>query len=106
MPLYRIYPVLWQGCEAQTVYAIDRAAPGIPSCCSSRPKADPASVWESPTFQRLLPPPDMSSCGSTYQAVTWSMIPAWLSWIQTQGYNLSGSLSKQKPYEDLYVEGP
>jgi hypothetical protein len=101
MQLYRISPILWKD---RTVYGIDRVAPGIPSVCSSRPREDPASVWDSPTFQRLLPPPD--SPYTPIEGVSWATLPAWLSWIQTRGYTLSDSLSKLKPYDCLYVEGP
>jgi hypothetical protein len=101
MNIYRIYPTLWEGtgCTGSiTVYAIDRQSPLIPSCCSSRPRADPASSWDSPTFQRIL------SYGT---AVTWSTLPAWISWAMSQGYTLSeGSLTNLKPYGDLYIVGP
>ncbi len=120
--IYRIYPTLWegQGCATgQTVYAVDRAPPtpsasGFPTACSARPRADPASTWDSPTFQRLLPPPggvggsSGYSWGCALQAVTWSSLPAWLSYVQGLGYTLSEntSLAKLKPYGDLYVVGP
>jgi hypothetical protein len=107
MNIYRIYPTLWEGtgCVGSlTVYAIDRVASSIPSCCSTRPRADPASSWDSPTFQRLLPP---QGCG-TVNAVTWSTLPAWISWAMSQGYTLSegSSLMTLKPYGDLYIVGP
>ena len=110
MNIYRIYPTLWEGTGcigALTVYAIDRASASIPSSCSSRPRADPASSWDSPTFQRLLPPAN-SGCGTNPNAVTWSTLPAWISWVMTQGYTLSegSSLMTLKPYGDLYIVGP
>jgi hypothetical protein len=106
--LYRIYPVLWDGSgsqQAQQVYAIDRVAPNIPSCCSSRPRADPATAWDSPTFQRLLPPPDVGPCGSTV-GVTWATLPAWLSFAMGRGYTVQGKLNAAlKPYSDIYILG-
>lgn len=117
MSMYRIYSVLWEnrafqayGTGSQQVYAIDRCPPSgtIPTACSQRVREDPASVWDSPTFQRLLPPPNMGSCGSGIQAVTWFTLPAWLSWVQTQGYMLSDNtnMSALKPNADLYIVGP
>ena len=112
MNTYRIYPVLWSGSscqQAQTVYAVDRQPPlpGFPTACSSRPKEDPASTWDSSTFQRLLPPAG-SSCyqPASLAAVTWSTLPAWLSYAQGIGYTLASDLSKLKPYSDLYITGP
>jgi hypothetical protein len=114
--VYRIYPTLWEGsgCSgAQTVYACDRAPPSdtFPTQCSQRPKEDPASTWDSPTFQRLLPPPDVSGC--CYQppglnAVTWAALPAWISWIMGKGFTIQGgySLSQLKPHADLWILGP
>jgi hypothetical protein len=110
--IYRIYPTLWdgQGCyPAQTVYAIDRQSPSIPSACSKRPKADPACTWDSPTFQRLLPPPSTTgNCWGNTQAVTWPMLPAWMSYAISLGYSLTEntSLSQLKPYSDVYITGP
>ncbi len=116
--IYRIYPTLWegQGCVGgQTVYAVDRAPPaagGFPTACSARPRADPASAWDSPTFQRLLPPAGSGwgsfGCGVAGAAVTWSTLPAWLSYVQGLGYVLAEntSLGKLKPYGDVYIVGP
>ena len=108
--LYRIYPVLWNdgiGMYASTVYAVDRAPPSgtFPTACSNRVREDPAYSWESGTFQRLLPPPDAPTppCGN---AVTWSTLPAWLSFVQTKGFTLSVDLSRLKPYSDVYISGP
>ncbi len=105
MNLYRIYPTLWEGtgCTGSlTVYAIDRVAPSIPSCCSQRPRADPAYAWDSPTFQRLLP-----STPTSTNAITWATLPAWISWAATQGYTLTDtSLLALKPYGDLWISGP
>ena len=104
--IYRVYPTLWDGngCTGQTVYAIDRKPAAIPTECSSRPRADPASTWDSPTFQRILPP--TNGCWSV-NAVTWATLPAWISYIQTLGYTLAeNTLAKLKPYGDLYVIGP
>jgi hypothetical protein len=110
--LYRVYPTLWDGqgngCfGGQTVYAIDRTPAAIPTACSSRPRADPASTWDSPTFQRLLPPPGSPGCWGNQNAVTWATLPAWISYIQTLGYTLAEntSLGKLKPYGDLYIVG-
>jgi hypothetical protein len=106
--LYRVYPVLWDNNQtSQTVYAIDRTPASIPTSCSSRPRADPACTWESPTFQRLLPPTNVGCCVNV-NAVTWSSLPAWISYIQTLGYSLAEntSLGKLKPYGDLYIVGP
>jgi hypothetical protein len=112
--IYRIYPTLWDGsgcASGQTVYAIDRAPPPgtFATACSARPRADPASTWDSPTFQRILPPPNSSNgCWGPIQAVTWSSLPAWLSYATGLGYTLSEntSLAKLKPYGDLYIVGP
>jgi hypothetical protein len=109
--LYRVYPTLWDGvgCSGgQTVYAIDRAPAAIPTTCSSRPRADPASTWDSPTFQRLLPPPTATSCWGSVNAVTWATLPAWISYIQPLGYSLAEntSLGSLKPYGDLWIVGP
>ena len=111
--IYRIFPVLWNDgiCQqAQTVYAIDRAAPTIPSSCSHYVREDPAYYWTSQNgnFQRLLPPTNCSGC---YQppilnAVTWSIIPAWLSFVQSLGYTVKSDLSSLKPYSDIYISGP
>lgn len=106
MNVYRIYPTLWEGtgCVGSlTVYAIDRQTSLIPTSCSARPRADPASAWDSPTFQRLLPP---AGCGTNSNAVIWATLPAWISWARSQGYTLDGSLSTLKPHGDLYIVGP
>ncbi len=110
MNIYRIYPTLWDEsrCKiAKTIYAIDRAPPPgtFPTACSSHVKEDPISTWEGRTFQRIL----YSPCeGERPEEVTWSRIPAWLSWIQTKGYTLSAGtdLSRLKPYSDIYITGP
>ncbi len=104
MPVYRISPVLWH-CPrtgAQTVFSIDRSTPLIPSTCSSRPREDPASVWDATVFQRLLPPPNTSGM---IDAVIWSTLPSWLSWIQTQGYTFD-TMTKVRPFDSFYIEGP
>lgn len=113
--IYRIFPTLWEGSAcagAQTVYAIDRN-PGdtIRTACSSRPREDPASVWDNTTFWRLLPPPDsFGGCcqPAQYNSVTWAGLPTWISWALSQGYTLQGdmNLSKLKPYGDFYIVGP
>lgn len=107
--LYRIYSVLWDGSgsqQSQQVYAIDRVAPNIPSCCSARPRADPACTWDAPTFQRLLPPPDAPCCSGPQAAVTWATLPAWLSFVMGLGYTVQGGLSAAlKPYSDIYILG-
>lgn len=112
--IYRIFPVLWNDgiCkQAETVYAIDRTSPLIPTSCSHYVKTDPAYYWSdsvgSGNFQRLLPP----QAGGCYQpsalaAVTWSMLPTWLSYVQTLGYAITSDLSKVKPYSDIYLTGP
>jgi hypothetical protein len=110
--IYRVYPTLWdgQGCiGGQTVYAIDRAPPALPTYCSARPRADPAATWESPTFYRILPSPNTSSgCWGGQQTVTWATLPAWISYAITLGYTLAEntSLRKLKPHDDLYIVGP
>jgi hypothetical protein len=111
--IYRIFPVLWNDgiCkEAQTIYAIDRPAPQIPTSCSHYVREDPAYYWtnQNGNFQRLLPP---SGAGCCYQppglnAVNWFMIPAWLSYVQTLGYTVNSDLSALKPYSDIYIRGP
>jgi len=112
--IYRISPFLWNDgtCQlAQTVYAVDRQPPPntFPTTCSRRPKEDPAYYYDTSTTQRLLPPPNTNGC--CYQppqlnAVTWSMIPAWLSYVQSVGYIVTSDLSKLKPYSDIYILGP
>lgn len=114
--IYRIYPVLWEGngcLGAQTVYACDRqpSANSFPTACSSRPRTDPASVWDSCTLWRLLPTPNLTdSCSRPvdFQAVTWYTLPAWLSWVLEHGYTLQGNttLSKLAPHSDIYIVGP
>lgn len=106
--IYRVYPILWegQGCmDGQTVYAIDRLSPVIPTICSKRPRADPAFTWDSPTFQRLRLPTS-GICNS--DAVTWSSLPSWISYVSTIGYSLldNSALTQLKPYSDLYITGP
>lgn len=113
MNIYRIFPVLWNDgiCkQAQTVYAIDRQPPSntFATTCSQRVREDPASSWESPTFQRLRPPPDSTGCcyqPPTLDAVTWSTLPLWLSFVQSKGYTLNVDFSKLKPYSDIYIQG-
>lgn len=107
MNIYRIYPTLWNDgmCQlAQTVYAVDRAPPPntFKTSCSARPKEDPAYYWDNQTFQRLLPPGQQP----TYAAVTWPLLPVWLSYVQTLGYTLQTDLSALKPYKDIYIMGP
>jgi hypothetical protein len=108
--LYRIAPMLWTdatggGAAAQTVYAIDRAAPGLATACTRRPKEDPASTWEGTTVLRLLPPPSDTSGA---RAVTWATLPSWLSYAQSQGYTIGGAIPIHKltPYSDFYISGP
>lgn len=105
--LYRIYPVLWNDgicTQAQTVYAIDRQPPAntFPTCCSSRPKEDPAYYWGDPTFQRLLP----VSQSPMYSSVLWSCLPRWISDIGIYGYAVQGDVSSLKPFKDFYILGP
>ena len=112
--IYRIFPVLWNDgiCrQAQTVYAIDRATPIISSCCSHYVREDPAYYWtgQNGNFQRLLPPPNTGNCcyqPPSLNAVTWPMIPSWLSYIQSLGYTVTTDLSLLKPYSDIYINGP
>jgi hypothetical protein len=111
MNTYRIYPTLWNEatCQmAQTVYAIDRQPPPntFPTCCSRRTDKDPAYYWESPTFQRLLPPPTLSGCcNQPFSSIVWSNLPSWLSYVQTLGYTVTTDLSALKPYSDIYIQG-
>jgi hypothetical protein len=103
-PLYRIAPMLWTDATngAQTVYCIDRAAPGLATACTRRPKEDPASTWDGTTALRLLPPPsDLSGA----RAVTWSTLLAWISYAQSQGYTVNTPLHKLTPYSDFYMSG-
>ena len=110
--IYRLFPTLWNDgiCkQAQTVYAIDRKPEGeLPASCSSRPKEDPAYYWDNSTFFRLLPPNPSPCCyqPSNLNAVTWSTLPAWLSFAQSKGYTISSDLGKLKPYTDIYITGP
>lgn len=111
--IYRIYPVLWNDgiCkQAQTVYAIDRPTPQnvLPTACSSRPKEDPAYYWDNSSFQRLLPPSPTNGCyqPAELNAVTWSTLPSWLSFAQSNGYTLNIDFSKLKAYSDIYITGP
>ena len=105
MNTYRIFPVLWNQnpcTQALTVYAIDRQPPStIPTSCSARVKEDPAYYWDTPTFQRILPP-----VNTDINAVTWSTLPAWISFAQTKGFTLNTDLTKLKPYSDVYITGP
>jgi len=108
MNVYRIYPVLWNDgiCkQAQTVYASDRCPNTFKTACSSRPKEDPAYYWDSPTFQRLLPPPNIGGCHQ-FNSVTWFNLPEWLSYVQTIGYTINVNFSSLKPYNDIYITGP
>jgi hypothetical protein len=112
--IYRIFPVLWNDgicAQAATVYAIDRSGPVIPTSCSHYVKEDPAYYWSGEgggNFQRILPPRPPSGCYQppALNAVTWPMLPAWLSYVQTLGYTVTSDLSKLKPYSDLYITGP
>jgi hypothetical protein len=106
--IYRIIPFLWndatqsQNCQmAQTIYGIDRAPANLKTVCAGRPKEDPASYWDGPTIARLILP----SAGYN-QPVTWSTLPQWLSYAQTQGYTIVGDLGKLKPYSEIYISGP
>jgi hypothetical protein len=56
----------------------------------------------------LLPPTNCSGCYQppSLNAVTWPMIPAWLSYAQTLGYTVTSDLSTLKPYSDIYINGP
>ena len=110
--IYRIYPVLWNEAhcdQAQTVYAIDRPTTQIRTACSHRVKEDPAYYWDSPVFQRLLPPPQSSSCcyqPNELNSVRWQCLPAWLTYIKTLGYEFQGELSSLKPMREFYIAGP
>jgi len=117
MNLYRVFPVLWNDGnggnqqQAQTVYGIDRAPPStsFPTCCSARPRQDPAYFWDSPTFQRLVLPPGLSGCcyqPASTNGITWATLPAWLSYIQTLGYVITNDFTKLKPYSDIFISGP
>lgn len=100
MNVYRIFPVLWNdGIEKQamTVYALDRQSPILKTACSKRVKEDPAYYWDNSTFYRLVLGTDV---------VTWSSLPAWLSYARNAGYTLEGDLGKLKPYGDIYITGP
>jgi len=102
MNIYRIYPTLWNDgmCQlAQTVYAVDRQPPPnmFLTSCSARPKEDPAYYWDNQTFFRLV---------LQGRPVTWSSIPAWLSYVQTFGYTVQTDLSTLKPHKDIYINGP
>lgn len=111
--IYRIFPVLWNDgiCkQAATVYAIDRTSPLIPTSCSHYVREDPAYYWADSggNFQRLLPSAPIGGC---YQppvlaAVSWSLMPAWLTYVQSLGYTITTDLSKLKPYSDIYITGP
>ena len=107
--IYRIFPFLWNDAtgtnnQSQMVYGIDRLAPQLDTACSRRPTKDPASTWDGPTIDRLLPPPE-SRCSATINAVTWSTLPLWLSYAKTQGYTLNTDLSTLKPYSDIFITG-
>jgi len=99
MSLYRISPFLWNqnGCmQSLTVYGISCCATDLPSVCTTRPQEDPAYYWDSPTFQRLLMPNRVDS-------VTWSNLPAWLSFAQSKGYILVSDISKLTVAGDLWI---
>ena len=104
MNVYRIYPTLWNDgmcMQAQTVYAIDRASPVIKTACSHRPKEDPSYYWDNQTFQRLLPPENTMQ---PYAAVSWSTLPAWISWATANGYSVP--MDGVKPFSDIFITGP
>ena len=103
--IYRIFPVLWNDGitkQAQTVYAIDRPTSLLQTACSSRVKEDPAYYWDSSSFQRLLP----QEPSQQVNAVSWSTLPAWLSYAQSQGYTIKTDFTHLKPYSDVYISGP
>jgi hypothetical protein len=107
--IYRISPFLWndatpsQNCQmAQTIYGVDRAPAALATVCAARPKEDPASYWEGRTLARLVLP---ATAGYNVP-VTWSTLPQWLSYAQTQGYTIVGDIGKLKPYSDFYIQGP
>lgn len=112
--VYRIYPTLWNDgiCQmAQTVYAADRQPPPntFATTCSRRTEKDPAYYWENPTFQRLCTPPNTTgTCcqPAVLNSVTWPILPAWLSYVQSLGYTVTSDLSLLKPFSDIYISGP
>jgi hypothetical protein len=105
--LYRLYPTLWNDGECQqalTVYAIDGGAPLFSTACSRRPSQDPAYSWDSPTFQRILPP--VPGNYGSLTSVTWSSLFTWIRYAATLGYTVQGDIGKLKAYSDVYVMGP
>lgn len=101
MPVYRLYPTLWNdgtNMMAQTVYAIDRTPPLLTTICSRRPCEDPSFYWLGPVFQRIVP--QDAYCN----AVTWATLPSWLSYASSLGYTYT--LDAVKPYSDIYITGP
>lgn len=114
--IYRIIPFLWndatpsQNCQmAMTIYGIDRSPANLKTQCSSRPKEDPASYWDGRTIARLIAPTSgIGSIGSigSNESVTWSTLPQWLSYAQSQGYTIVGDLGKLKPNTEFYISGP
>lgn len=112
--IYRIFPVLWNDgiCkQAQTVYAINRPSPIIPSTCSNYVREDPAYYWTNSNgnFTRILPPPASGSCcyqPTILNAVNWTDLPSWLSYVQSLGYTITSDLSSLKPYSDVWITGP
>lgn len=100
---YRLSPVLWDGVPGNhtaTVYAIDRMPYGPLASsiiCTPRCKDDPAWWWAGPTFLRLTNPKELTTCCSgpqdVWDAIVWSKLPSWLSYVQGLGYTVPDSFN-------------
>ena len=121
MKLYRLSPVLWDSVPGQytaTVYSIDRMPEGPLNkfvTCNARCKDDPAYKWSGSTFLRLVMPPGVTGCCGQPQdiadGVVWSQLPAYISWLYEQGYEMAANFqfNKISPTDDLtlfYKEDP
>ena len=100
---YRLSPVLWDGVPGNhtaTVYGIDRMPYGPLASsiiCTPRCKDDPAWWWSGPTFLRLSNPKELTTCCSgpqdVWDAIVWSKLPSWLSYVQGLGYTVPDSFN-------------
>jgi hypothetical protein len=56
---------------------------------------------------RLVMPPGINGCcmgpQDIYDAVVWSQLPSWMSWVLSQGYTFPDSfkLSDAKPLDEI-----
>lgn len=99
--LYALQPFLWtqNPCtQALTIYSISPCGSRLPSACSARPQEDPAYYWDNPTLQRILMP-------NRTDSVTWTTLPTWLSFAETQGYTIVSDICSLTPFSTIYIRG-